>query len=111
MTYAAGKFALGGCDRSGFVYKLHQLKKEWTGFKVCPQCYEPKAAQLEPLPHVADPESLYQPRPDLDKEAGKGVVRTYAANTMYSVTDDPIGYAFDGVEAEGEVGTVLAGGD
>ena len=111
MTYAAGKFALGECDRCGFVYKLHQLKKEWTGFKVCPQCYEPKAAQLEPLPHVADPESLYQPRPDLDKEAGKGVVRTYAANTMYSVTADPIGYAFDGVEAEGEVGTVLAGGD
>jgi len=111
MTYAAGKFALGECDRCGFVYKLHQLKKEWTGFKVCPQCYEPKAAQLEPLPHVADPESLYQPRPDLDKEAGKGVVRTYAANTMYSVTDDPIGYAFDGVKAEGEVGTVLAGGD
>ena len=67
MTYAAGKFALGECDRCGFVYKLHQLKKEWTGFKVCPQCYEPKAAELEPLPHVADPEALYQPRPDLDK--------------------------------------------
>ena len=30
---------------------------------------------------------------------------------MYSVTDDPIGYAFDGLEAEGEVGTVEAGGD
>ena len=111
MAYASDKYAIALCDRCAFEYPLNQLKKEWTGFKVCPQCYEPKAAQLEPLPHVADPESLYQPRPDLDKEAGKGVVRTYAANTMYSVTDDPIGYAFDGVEAEGEVGTVLAGGD
>jgi NAD-dependent SIR2 family protein deacetylase len=100
MTYAAGKFALGECDRCGFAYKLHQLKKEWTGFKVCPSCYEPKAPQLGPFPHVDDPQALYEARPDLD-----------AANTMYSVTADPIGYAFDGVEAEGEVGTVEAGGD
>ena len=111
MAYASAKFAIALCDRCGFQYKLLDLKKEWTGFKVCPQCYEPKAAQLEPLPHVADPESLYEPRPDLDKASAKGVVRTYAANTMYSVTDDPIGYAFDGLEAEGEVGTVEAGGD
>ena len=30
MTYAAGKFALGECDRCGQAYKLHQLKKEWS---------------------------------------------------------------------------------
>jgi|TARA_R110002020_G_scaffold354570_3_gene567323 NAD-dependent SIR2 family protein deacetylase len=111
MTYASGKFALGECDRCGWAYKLHELKKEWTGFKVCPTCYEPKAPQLGPFPHVDDPQALFNPRPSMDKPSAKGVVRTYAVNTMYSVTDDPIGYAFDGLEAEGEVGTVLAGGD
>jgi len=74
MAYALGKFAIGLCDRCSFEYKLHELKEEWTGFKVCPDCYEPKHPQLEPEPHVTDPEALYKPRPNNDVEAGEGFV-------------------------------------
>jgi len=53
--YATGTFSEAICDRCGQRYKYLDLKKEWTGFKVCPECYEPKAPQLYPLP----------PRPDI----------------------------------------------
>lgn len=74
MAYALGKFAIALCDRCSFEYKLIELKEEWTGFKVCSECYEPKHPQLEPKPHVSDPEALYKPRPNNDQEAGEGFV-------------------------------------
>ena len=46
--YASGKFAIALCDQCGQRYKLLQLIKDWKGFKVCPECYEPKHPQLEP---------------------------------------------------------------
>ena len=39
MTYASGKFAVAICDRCGFKKKLHDLRKEWTGLKVCDACF------------------------------------------------------------------------
>ena len=68
MAYATGKYAIAQCDRCSFEYPLNQLKKEWNGLKTCPECWEPKHPQLEPLPHVMDPEALYEPRPNTDKE-------------------------------------------
>ena len=50
MGYSAGKFAIGLCDRCGFEYKLHELKKEWNNLKTCEECFEPKAPQLDPTP-------------------------------------------------------------
>ena len=61
MAYALGKFAKGLCDRCAFEYKLHELREEWNGAKVCPQCYEPKHPQLEPLTATADPEAEEEP--------------------------------------------------
>ena len=63
MTFALGKFALGLCDRCGQQYKLLQLKKEWNGLLVCSECYEPKAPQIEPRFHPADPQALPITRP------------------------------------------------
>jgi len=74
MAYASGKFAKALCDRCAFEYKLNDLKEEWNGLKVCPSCYEPKHPQLEPLTATADPEALYKPRPNNDKEEGEGFV-------------------------------------
>ena len=74
MAYALGKFARGLCDRCSFEYKLSELREEWNGAKVCPDCYEPKHPQLEPLTATADPEALYRPRPNNDNEAGEGFV-------------------------------------
>ena len=53
---------------------LSELNKNGQVLKVCSSCYEPKHPQLEPEPHVSDPESLYKPRPNNDTEAGEGFV-------------------------------------
>jgi NAD-dependent SIR2 family protein deacetylase len=62
--YASGKFAIALCDQCGQRFKLSQLIKEWTGFKVCDECYEPKHPQLEPKRNITEPQALYQPRPE-----------------------------------------------
>ena len=62
--YASGKFAIALCDQCGQRYKLQRLIKDWKGFKVCPECYEPKHPQLEPKRNITEPQALYQPRPE-----------------------------------------------
>jgi hypothetical protein len=64
VAYASGKFSFGLCDYCGQRYPYNVLRKNWRGFKVCPDDYEPKAPQLDPLRFVADAISLDQPRPD-----------------------------------------------
>jgi hypothetical protein len=62
--YAVGKASQAICDRCGQQYYLKELKKEWTGFKVCQECYEPKHPQLEPKRGINEPIAVYDPRPD-----------------------------------------------
>jgi len=108
MAYASGKHSVAICDRCGFRFKYSKLRKEWTGFRVCSECYEPKHPQLEPVRHVADPEALRNPRPSVNASAvaGSGVVSTIDPNFMTTVTGDSIGSAFDGIKATISVGTV-----
>ncbi|MAK37325.1 MAG: hypothetical protein CMC15_14315 [Flavobacteriaceae bacterium] len=94
-TYAAGKKAYGISDRSGFRYRLHRMKKEWTGMLVGYDEWEAKQPQLEPLGNVIDPQALKDPRPDktetLDVYAGVPVIE---------------GPTFKEVKAFGQVGQV-----
>mgnify|MGYP003651311880 FL=1 len=108
MAFASGKYALAICDRCGFQYKYTSLKKEWTGFRVCNECFEVKNPQLEPVNHVADAQALQNPRPAVNAAdvAGAGVVRTIDANQMMSTTGDPIGSEFSQDASTGEIGTV-----
>jgi hypothetical protein len=62
--YAAGNRAWGISDRSGFRYRLREMKKEWNGLLVGPDEYEPKHPQLEAPNVQADPQALRNPRPD-----------------------------------------------
>ena len=62
--FATGKFAYGISDRSGFRYKLNEMKREWTGMLVGRDEYEPKQPQLEPRVKAVDPQALLNPRPD-----------------------------------------------
>lgn len=64
MAYSKGTHAWGISDRSGFRYKLNEMKKEWTGALVGPDEWEPKHPQLGPFPRVSDPQALRNPRPD-----------------------------------------------
>ena len=48
MSFAVGVKSQAICDRCGYQYPYLELKKEWNGLLVCPECYEPKHPQLEP---------------------------------------------------------------
>ena len=80
MAYAKGKNAYGICDISGFRYKLNDMKRTWDGLLVGPDMYEPKHPQLTPLRATADPEALYNPRPNNDHEEGERFVVVVNSN-------------------------------
>lgn len=65
MAFAVGKYSQAICDRCGQQYDYLDLRKEWNGLLVCPECYEPKHPQLDPPYHAPDPEALKNPRPDV----------------------------------------------
>ena len=106
MAYANGRRALGQCDRCGQRYLLKELHNEWNGFKTCSECWEPKQPQLEVRINFADPQALYEPRPDKDVSAGDGVESTTRINAFNSLVVDPIGTAFSFPAAQGKIGTV-----
>jgi hypothetical protein len=64
MPYASAKKAWGISDRSGFRYRLKNMRKEWTGALVGPDEYEPKQPQLYPPKTYPDPQALRNPRPE-----------------------------------------------
>jgi len=64
MAYAKGTHAWGISDRSGFRYKLREMKKEWNGLLVGPDEYEEKHPQLDPPRVPIDPQALKNARPD-----------------------------------------------
>jgi hypothetical protein len=64
MAFATGKFSYGLCDYCGQRYAYNVLRKNWRGFMVCPEDYEPKEPQLEPLKYRGDSIALRDPRPD-----------------------------------------------
>lgn len=75
MAYAAGKKALGICDRCGFTYKLKDLKYEIqdsirNGLRVCPECFDIDHPQLK-IGEVdsSDNQSLFNPRPDRGRKS------------------------------------------
>jgi hypothetical protein len=80
--YAAGKFAIALCDQCGQRFKLNTLKKEWTGFKVCDECYEPKHPQLEPKRNINEPQALLEPRPE--ERMGVTVYVGFTSDTSFA---------------------------
>ena len=65
--FASGKHALAICDRCGFEYDYLQIREEWNGSRVCPECFEVKHPQLEPPFAKADAEALRHARPDREE--------------------------------------------
>ena len=47
--FASNKRAFGYSERSGFRYKLRDMRKEWNGLTVGYDEYEPKHPQLDPI--------------------------------------------------------------
>lgn len=38
----------GECPRCGFKRRLNTFRKEWTGERVCRDCWDPKPAEMKP---------------------------------------------------------------
>jgi hypothetical protein len=100
--YAAGKYAYGISDRSGFRYRLKDMRKEWNGFLVGRDEYEPKHPQLEPKRRATDAEALRDPRPDPNADGNDYKVLIVYTN----VGDGIIGKKLDTFSVAASVGTV-----
>ena len=67
--FATGKDAYGISDRSGFRYRLRDMRREWNGSLVGPDEYESKHPQLDPPRHITDAEAIRNARPDRTEPA------------------------------------------
>jgi|TARA_S200002703_G_scaffold155377_1_gene159463 hypothetical protein len=129
MRYASGKRSLAICDRCGQRYRYLKLRKEWTGLKTCPDCFEPKHPQLEPSKVPFEPQVLHEPRPDIKEVSGVTVSfpvtnsDTYALEPQLPVLQvsvgtvtlggdvvTPVTSTITGVSSTGSIGTVTASG-
>ena len=61
--FATGKNAYGISDRSGFRYRLRDMRLEWNGLLVGRDEWEAKQPQLNPIRATPDPQALRNPRP------------------------------------------------
>ena len=80
--FATGKHAFGISDRSGFRYRLKDMRKEWNGLLVGRDEWEEKHPQLQPLRAVPDPQALRNPRPEQDLTEQREIQYGY----------DPVGF-------------------
>ena len=68
--FSSGKNAIAECDRCGFRFKLHELRKEIIKTKnynllVCNICWDPDQPQLQlGMYPVDDPQAVRNPRKD-----------------------------------------------
>ena len=81
MAYASGKKAYGISDRSGFRYRLRDMRKEWNGLLVGKDEFETKHPQLGPFRKVDDPQALLDSRPEQNLDVQR--------NTQYGF--NPVG--------------------
>jgi len=79
MSYAAGKYAFGFCDKTGFRYPLKDLVPEFkdgvkTGFLVGRDVVDPDQPQnFLGRVKIFDPQSLRNPRPDTSQEESRNL--------------------------------------
>ena len=73
MAYASDKNAYGISDRSGFRYRLKDMRVEWTGAKVGKDEFETKHPQLFPPRVGPDPQALKNPRPESDLDTQRNI--------------------------------------
>jgi hypothetical protein len=102
--FAIGKHAFGISDRSGFRYRLKNMRKEWNGLLVGRDEWEEKHPQLQPLRAIPDPQAIKDPRPEQNLEEQRDIQYGY----------DPVGFRdilgitpANNLVAQGGVGTVI----
>ena len=101
--YAVGKNAYGISDRSGFRYRLRDMRKEWNGLLVGKDEYEEKHPQIQPVRRAIDAEALRDPRPDNNNIVS--VTVSFPTFDVITLLFQPLIPAM-----QGEIGTVTLGG-
>jgi hypothetical protein len=75
-----GRLGMGApwaiCDRCGFKVEVTELRKEWTGFRVCKDCYSIKPFKR---PKFETVRPVRNARPDQDYSAGTTTLSVDAA--------------------------------
>ena len=95
--FASNKRAFGYSERSGFRYKLRDMRKEWNGLTVGYDEYEPKHPQLDPIRVGPDPQALRNPKSRVEFINEKITIPIFDLNTLvFNPTP----------KATGEIGTV-----
>ncbi len=64
--FAKGSHAFGISDRSGFRYRLKDMRREWNGLLVGKDEYESKHPQLETFNTSADAQAIRNARPEIN---------------------------------------------
>lgn len=100
--FASGKDAWGISDRSGFRYRLRDMKKEWNGLLVGKDEFEEKHPQLEPIHVPADPQAIKDPRPDRSEPKVEVLLKLHpfssaVGTNVITVTEPGHGRATDDV--------------
>jgi hypothetical protein len=87
-AFAAGKKALGICDRCGWTWKLDKLKSEQVNLtnnhlSICPDCWDPDHPQnMQGRIDYSDPQALRNPSPDSSK--GTSPIDLYHTTASYN---------------------------
>ena len=104
--FASGKYAYGISDRSGFRYRLKDMRKEWNGLLVGKDEFESKHPQLHPLRVKPDAQALKDPRPVTNLDEERRI--QYGFNPVGF--KDPVGFLDSNLKASGVVGSVTISG-
>jgi hypothetical protein len=100
--FASGKRAYGISDRSGFRYRLKDMKKEWNGLLVGKDEFEPKHPQLFVKRRIIDPQAIRDARPEVNLTEERGIQWGFnpvgTPNRDYSPSAN--------IQATGQVGSV-----
>ena len=100
--FATGKNAYGISDRSGFKYRLKDMRLEWNGLLVGKDEWEEKQPQLNPIRATPDPQALRNPRPEQDLSEQRSI--QWGWNPVGMRND--YGLTPNDLPATGEIGTV-----
>tara|TARA_R100000773_G_scaffold14365_1_gene13123 strand:+ start:604 stop:1095 length:492 start_codon:yes stop_codon:yes gene_type:complete len=84
MAFAQGKYAYRISDRSGFRYRIKDMRKEWNGSIVGYDEYEEKHPQLTPPRIRTDLEAIRDARPDRTETAVPNLLPLNAFSTTAS---------------------------
>ena len=85
-AFASGKYAFGLSDRSGFRYRIRDMRKEWNGSLVGNDEYEEKHPSLTPPRVSTDPEAIRNARPSRVETSVPNMLPLNAFSTTASST-------------------------